>query len=80
LFAGDLIALILFVVVGQRDHELVNEQNPVSGVLLSTLYFAAPIGVLICSYALGRAVIPDGSLYVSDDKGGFIYRISYTGK
>lgn len=98
LFAGDLIALILFVAVGQRDHELVNEQNPISGVLLSTLYFAAPyliagillrafspiemddpkgrpyiaffgrwlnawlvaapIGILIRSYALGRAVIP----------------------
>lgn len=42
LLAGDLIALILFVVVGQRDHELVNEQNPVLGVLLSTLYFAVP--------------------------------------
>ncbi len=96
LFAGDLIALILFVVVGQRDHELVNEQNPISGVLLSTLYFAAPylitgvllrafnfdadnegrfyfrffgrwlntwlvaapLGILIRTFALGRAVIP----------------------
>jgi hypothetical protein len=99
LLAGDLIALILFVVVGQRDHELVNEQNPLLGVLLSALYFvapylvagillrafspiedvgdhkgrpyiaffgrwlntwlvAAPLGVLIRSFALGRAVIP----------------------
>jgi len=99
LFGGDLLALILFVAVGQRDHELVNEQNPILGVLLSALYFAAPylvagvwlrafspiedvgdrkgrpyviffgrwlnawlvaapIGVLIRSYALGRAVIP----------------------
>jgi hypothetical protein len=96
LFAGDLVALILFVVVGQRDHELVNEQNPVLGVLLSTLYFAvpylvsgfllqafkfdadnegrfyfrffgrwlntwlvaAPLGILIRSFVLGRAVIP----------------------
>ena len=28
---------------------------------------------------VGLAVGPDGSLYVSDDKGGFIYRISYHG-
>jgi glucose/arabinose dehydrogenase len=27
----------------------------------------------------GRPVGPDGALYLSDDKGGFIYRISYTG-
>ncbi len=96
LLTGDLIALILFVAVGQRDHELVNEQNPILGVVLSTLYFAvpyliagvllrafnfdadnegrfyfrffgrwlntwlvaAPLGVLIRTFALGRAVIP----------------------
>jgi hypothetical protein len=99
LFAGDLIALILFVAVGQRDHELVNEQSPILGVLLSALYFAAPylvagiflrafspiedvgdgkgrpyiaffgrwlntwlvaapLGILIRTFVLGRAVVP----------------------
>ncbi len=93
LLAGDLIAVIAFVTVGQRDHELVNDANPVLGVLvtagefgvpwliaglllgafprgdkltvrsllarsLNTWLVAAPIGILIRSYALGRAVIP----------------------
>ncbi|HEX6384122.1 MAG TPA: PQQ-dependent sugar dehydrogenase [Anaerolineae bacterium] len=29
---------------------------------------------------VGLAAGPDGALYVSDDKGGFVYRISYTGE
>lgn len=29
---------------------------------------------------VGLAAGPDGALYVSDDKGGFIYRINYTGE
>jgi glucose/arabinose dehydrogenase len=29
---------------------------------------------------VGLAIGPDGALYVSDDKGGFIYRISYSGE
>lgn len=97
LLAGDLIAVTAFVVAGQREHELVNEANPLLGVLLTKVEFAvpwavagwllgafphgmgdrkgrpyivflarslntwlvaAPIGILIRSYALGRAVIP----------------------
>jgi glucose/arabinose dehydrogenase len=29
---------------------------------------------------VGLAIGPDGALYVSDDKGGFIYRIVYEGE
>jgi glucose/arabinose dehydrogenase len=29
---------------------------------------------------VGLAQAPDGSLYISDDKGGFIYRVIYTGQ
>jgi glucose/arabinose dehydrogenase len=28
---------------------------------------------------VGMAIAPDGSMYVTDDKGGRIYRIVYTG-
>jgi hypothetical protein len=93
LLVGDLIAIVVFVVIGQRDHNLVNEGNPVLGVLITTAEFAvpwavagwllgafprsdkltvrslltrslntwlvaAPIGILIRSFALGRDVIP----------------------
>ena len=119
LLAGDLIAVIAFVAVGQRDHELVNEANPVLGVLLTAAEFgvpwlvaglllgafrmgdhvgaglapaqgdrkghpyasflarslntwlvAAPIGILIRSYALGRAVIPTVFLVATLGFGG----------
>lgn len=42
LLVGDLLALILFVAVGQRDHELVNAQNPFGGLLLAAMYFVGP--------------------------------------
>lgn len=119
LLTGDLIAVVAFVMVGQRDHELVNEANPVLGVLLTAVEFAAPwvvagwllgafrmgdhvgaglapaqgdhkgrpyvsflarslntwlvaapIGILIRSYALGRAVIPTVFLVATLGFGG----------
>ena len=119
LLGGDLIAVVAFVAVGQEDHGLVNEANPVLGVLLTagefgvpwliaglllgafrmgdhvgagltpaqgdrkghpyasflarslnTWLVAAPIGILIRSYALGRAVIPTVFLVATLGFGG----------
>ena len=120
LLVGDLIAVMAFVVVGQRDHNLVNEANPILGVLVTTVEFAAPwavagwvlgafrdvgegdhplrfatrafgtgrpyvsflarslntwlvtapIGILVRSYALGRAVIPTMFLIAALGFGG----------
>jgi hypothetical protein len=129
LLVGDLIAVVAFVAVGQEDHGLVNEANPVLGVLLTagefgvpwliaglllgafrtgdhvgaglapaqgdhplrfatgifgkgrpyasllarslnTWLVAAPIGILIRSYALGRAVIPTVFLVATLGFGG----------
>jgi glucose/arabinose dehydrogenase len=38
-----------------------------------------PNGGQVTGRPTGVAVGPDGALYVSDDKGGFIYRIQYVG-
>jgi DUF3054 family protein len=110
LLVGDLIAVMAFVVIGQRDHNLVNEANPILGVLVTTIEFAAPwvvagwllgafrgvgesdhpgrpyalfmarslntwlvaapIGILIRSFALGRAVIPTMFLVAALGFGG----------
>ncbi|MCP4427682.1 MAG: DUF3054 domain-containing protein [Chloroflexi bacterium] len=37
---GDLVALLLFVYVGQRDHGTVNDARPLLGTLLSSWEFA----------------------------------------
>lgn len=93
LLLGDLIALSLFVLVGQRDHETIDPTNPLLGMLPNVVAFAipwsiaagwlgairidvpfrivpffartlnawlvaAPIGLLLRSAILGRAVIP----------------------
>lgn len=93
LVLGDLVALLLFTYVGQRDHQMVNPENPVLGLLATGVNFilpwfiagwlldvfpdaehfqprsllkqsllawllAAPLGVLLRAYVLGRAVIP----------------------
>jgi hypothetical protein len=42
LLLGDLLALILFVYIGQRDHETIDPVNPLLGVLILTSEFAIP--------------------------------------
>lgn len=40
LLIGDLITLILFIIIGQRDHGTVNHIHPVLGVLSASWEFA----------------------------------------
>jgi len=40
LLAGDVLVLFVFVVAGQREHELTNANNPLLGSLLTTGEFA----------------------------------------
>lgn len=91
LVVGDLVTLLAFALIGQMEHETVNETRPLLGVLWTGLPFmvawlaaswwlgafayegearpflkrslnawlvAAPLGILLRAYLLGRAVIP----------------------
>jgi len=54
-----MIALALFVYIGQRDHELVNPDQPLLGVLLTAAEFAVPwvvAGWLLGAYPRGDEV------------------------
>lgn len=42
LLAGDLLALFLFVFIGQLDHETVDQGNPILGALPQALSFMLP--------------------------------------
>ncbi len=42
LLAGDVFALLLFVAIGQRDHDLVNPENPIGGALSTGVVFVVP--------------------------------------
>ena len=42
LAAGDLIALLLFVVIGQADHNTLDQSNPILGALPNLLALAVP--------------------------------------
>lgn len=103
--AGDLLALLAFVYIGQRDHGLVDAANPLWGVLWTAAPFvlvwlpvglwlgifpqggpvntrsllvrslnawlvAAPLGVVLRAFLLGRAVIPTSFLVATLGFGG----------
>lgn len=51
LLAGDLIALFLFTYIGQRQHGLLAERQPLPGLLLTTGILAAPW--VVAGWALG---------------------------
>lgn len=51
LIVGDILALLLFVFIGQADHELVNPENPLGGVILSGAPFLA--AWLVTAFLLG---------------------------
>ncbi len=56
LVAGDVLALLLFVAIGQRDHDIVNPENPVGGLLFSASVFILPwlvVGWLVGAFAIG---------------------------
>jgi hypothetical protein len=106
LVAGDLLALLAFVLVGQADHQTVNTANPLLGALPNVLslaipwlilafllrafpkgavapalpaflgrsalawLIAAPIGLVIRMFYLGRGGIPIPFLLVALAAGG----------
>jgi hypothetical protein len=42
LLAGDLIALLLFVLIGQADHGTIDASNPIAGALRNVVSLAVP--------------------------------------
>ena len=42
LLVGDLIALLVFVLIGQADHQTLDTANPISGALPNAIAFAVP--------------------------------------
>lgn len=51
LILGDVFTLLLFVYIGKVDHELVDGENPLRGIVLAALPFVIPW--LITASALG---------------------------
>lgn len=46
LAAGDLIALLLFIIIGQADHSTLNQSNPILGALPNLLALAVPWAIV----------------------------------
>lgn len=105
LLAGDLLVLLIFTYIGQRNHDLIDPRHPILGLLLTTGEFAlpwavagwllgafpggdsltirplltrslnawlvaAPLGLLLRAYILGRAVIPTTFFSITLGLGG----------
>jgi hypothetical protein len=51
LAAGDMIALLLFVFIGQADHQTVSAENPIGGLLLGSAPFVG--AWLVTAFLLG---------------------------
>jgi hypothetical protein len=65
LLAGDMAALALFVLVGQREHETLNAANPPLGMLPNVIALAIPW--MIAAWLLG-------ALRVGNDRPQFFAR------
>lgn len=61
LLIGDLLALFLFVLVGQADHQTINTANPLVGALPNVLSLGIPwliLAWLLRAYPRGEAAPP----------------------
>jgi hypothetical protein len=51
LVVGDILALLLFVLIGQADHQTVSAENPLSGLLLAGAPFV--VAWLVTAFVVG---------------------------
>ena len=61
LIAGDLLILLVFIYIGQREHELLDPDNPIAGLLLNTGYFGLAwliAGSLLGAFTTARESTP----------------------
>jgi hypothetical protein len=57
--AGDVVMLLAFVIIGQADHDLLDAENPIWGVLKPSLMFGLPwivAGVWLNAFQFGDSV------------------------
>jgi len=59
LLAGDVLSLLIFTYIGERDHELLDGENPLFRLLLVTFAFALPwvvAGWVLGAFPRGEAL------------------------
>lgn len=61
LLAGDLVALLLFILLGQADHGTLNPSNPLSGAFSNVIAFVVPwlIAALVLGAYRGSSPSPE---------------------